>query len=227
MANKQPVSRILSIVLAFSCASLFGSGLFAQESDALQAYRNGQYQAAIDITQKEMVADPSNMDSYAVMCWSLNSLKRYSESITIAQKGRQISPTDHRLVEVLAEANYALRNDASSLTYYQQYIGLALAHEVDNRYIRDAYRQMAEIFIHFSEYHHADIAMVAAIQYDRGKTANDSARASRYWSRLGFIREKLGDAAGSVAAYDKALAMDGSNGDAISGKDRLKAASGT
>lgn len=227
MSSKRSYSRILIAACAVVCATVFPSGLFAQESDALQAYRKGQFQAAIDITQKEMAADPSNMDSYAVMCWSLNSLKRYTESITIAQKGRQISPTDHRLVEVLAEANFALRNDANSLSYYQQYIGLAVAHEVDNRYIRDAYRQMAEIFIHFSEYHHADIALVAAIQYDKGKTANDSVRASRFWSRLGFIREKLGDAAGSGAAYDRALSLDGSNGEAISGKDRLKAVSGT
>jgi tetratricopeptide (TPR) repeat protein len=182
---------------------------------------------AIEITQKEMAADPSNMDSYAVMCWSLNSLKRYSEAISIAQKGRQINSTDHRLVEVLAEASFALRNDASALSYYQQYIVLATAHEVDNRYIREAYRQMGEIFIHFTEYHHADIALVAAIQYDKGKTANDSIRASRLWSRLGYVREKLGDVAASMNAYEKALSLDAANTEAISGRDRLKALAAT
>jgi tetratricopeptide (TPR) repeat protein len=214
--------------VAVGLALFAGSaGLSAQSSDALQAYRNGQFLAAIEITQKEIVADGSNMDAYAVMCWSLNSLRRFNEAIAIAQKGRQISPSDHRLVEVLAEANYALRNDAASLNYYQQYIGLAIAHEVDNRYVRDAYKQMAEIFIRFSEYHHADIAMVAAIQYDRGKTANDPVRASRLWSRLGFIREKAGDVNGSLAAYEKAVSLDAGNEEAISGKGRLKTAAGT
>jgi tetratricopeptide (TPR) repeat protein len=222
-ARRAAMAAAAGLVLIAGAAA----GLSAQSSDALQAYRNGQFQAAIEITQKEIAADGANMDAYAVMCWSLNSLKRHNEAIATAQKGRQVSPSDHRLVEVLAEANYALRNDAAALNYYQQYIGLAVAHEVDNRYIRDAYKQMAEIFIRFTEYHHADISMVAAIQYDRGKTANDPVRASRLWSRLGYIREKAGDVNGSLVAYDKAVSLDAGNEDAISGKGRLKSGSGT
>ena len=158
-ASKMIIQLGCLMALGFSLALV---PLVGQSSDALAAYRNGQYQQAIDITQKELAADPNNLDSYAVQCWSLNSLKRFGDSIQIAQKGRQISATDHRLVEVLAEANFALRNDISALSYYQQYITLATAHEVESRYIRDAYRDLAEIFVRFTEYHHADIALVAA-----------------------------------------------------------------
>ena len=207
---------ILMLVAAFAVP------LAAQESDALQAYRNGQFQSAIDITLKEIQADPNNMDSYAVLCWSLNSLKRHAEAIQYAQKARQVNSSDHRLVEILAEANFALRNDISALSYYQQYVTLAVLHGVENRYIRDAYRDMAEIFIRFSEYHHADIALVAAIQYDRGKTANDPVRAARLWARLGFVREQVADVRNSLAAYEKALGLDSTNPDAISGRDRVR-----
>ena len=162
------------------------------------------------------------MQTYAVLCWSLNSLKRHAEAIQYAQKARQVNSSDHRLVEILAEANFALRNDISALSYYQQYVTLAGLHGVENRYIRDAYRDMAEIFIRFSEYHHADIALVAAIQYDRGKTANDPVRAARLWARLGFVREQVADVRNSLAAYEKALGLDSTNPDAISGRDRVR-----
>lgn len=222
LKNKQSFRFFAAPVLVVLFAML-AVPAFSQSSDALQAYRNSQFQLAIDITQKELLADPSNMDSYAVMCWSFNSLKRYGEAIQYAQKARQINASDHRLVEVLAEANFALRNDISALSYYQQYVTLAIAHEVENRYIRDAYRDMAEIFIRFTEYHHADIALVAAIQYDKGKSANDPTRSSRLWGRLGFAREQIGDFVAATAAYDKALALDPANADAAAGKDRIKA----
>ena len=212
----------------FACLAILGLFLVsvplcAQSSDALMAYRNGQFQQAIDITQKELAGDPNNLDSYAVQCWSLNSLKRFAEAVQIAQKGRQISATDHRLVEILAEANFSLHNDISALSYYQQYITLATAHEVESRYIRDAYRDMAEIFVHFTEYHHADIALVAAIQLDKGKSANDPTHAARLWGRLGFVREQAGDLVAASIAYDKALAIDPANPESMAGHERIKA----
>lgn len=195
----------------------------AQEvGDALQAYRNAQFQTAIEITLKELKADPSNMDSYAVLCWSLNSLKRYPEAIQHAQKGRQINPGDHRMVGILAEANFALRNDLAASTLYQQYISMALQLDVDNRYIRDAYRDLAEIFIRFAEFHHADIALFAATQYDRGKSAYEPVRAARLWARLGYAREQATDFRNAATAYDKAISLDESNPDAVSGRDRVR-----
>ncbi len=220
-ASKMIIQLGCLMAVGFSLALV---PLVGQSSDALAAYRNGQYQQAIDITQKELAADPNNLDSYAVQCWSLNSLKRFGDSIQIAQKGRQISATDHRLVEVLAEANFALRNDISALSYYQQYITLATAHEVESRYIRDAYRDLAEIFVRFTEYHHADIALVAAIQFDKGKSANDPVRAARLWGRLGFVREQTGNLVAASSAYDKALSIDPTNADGLSGRERIKAA---
>lgn len=194
--------------------------LSAQEGDALQAYRNNQYQAAIEITQREIKADPGNMDSYAVLGWSLNMLKRYPEAIQFATKGNQVNPGDHRMVGILAEANYALRNDLAALGFYQKYITMALQLDVDNRYIRDAYRDLAEIFIRFNEFHHADIALFSATQYDRGKSANEPARAARLWARLGYVREQEGDFRNALVAYDKALSLDESNADAVEGKAR-------
>ena len=99
---------------------------------------------------------------------------------------------------------------------------MALQLDVDNRYIRDAYRDLAEIFIHFGEFHHADIALFSATQYDRGKSAYEPARAARLWARLGYVREQATDFRNAATAYDKAISLDESNPDAVAGRDRVR-----
>lgn len=197
----------------------------ASPGDALQAYRQGNYQLAVDITFKEIAADPRNMDSYAVLGWSLNALKRYREAADYTQRGRQYNPADHRLVGILAEANYSQRNDLTAASFYQQYISMTSSIPgYDPRYTRDAYRDLAEIFIRFGEYHHADIALSSAVLYDTGRAPADLSRQARFLARQGFVREQLKDFANAKLSYDKSIERDPNNGDAIAGRARVNTA---
>ena len=202
-----------------------GSQTTSNPGDALQAYRVSNYSLAVDITLKELQVDPRNMDSYAVLGWSLNALKRYREAADYAQKGRSFNPSDHRLVGILAEANYYQKNDITAASFYQQYISMTSSIPgYDLRYVRDAYRDLAEIFIHFGEYHHADMALSSAILYDNGRTPTDLARIARFYARQGFVREQLKDFQNAKLSFDKAIERDPNNGDALAGRERVRAA---
>jgi len=229
------VKKIMVSLLLCSSVSV---ALFAQQAastpaptqqpaahvDALQLYRSGNYEAAIKQTLHEIQADRNNMDSYAVLCWSYNTLKRYNEAIQYATQAYQISKSDHRIVGILAEANFGLKHDQAALDYYQKFITLGQnMGGWDPRYLRDAYRDMGDIYTRIGEFHHADISFVAAIAYDRGPSAYEPQRAARLWVRLGFAREQLKDKAAAEAAYQTALAKDAQSDDAKAGLDRVKA----
>lgn len=195
------------------------SGLGAQETvppspaaeenrrDALQAYRNRQYQLAIDITLAEIKAQPDNMDSYAVLCWSMNALKRHADTIRFANEARRHNSSDHRIVGALAEAHFASGNNAQAIAFFQLYVSMtSRIPGYETRYIRDAYRDLAEAFRKVGELHHADVALSAAIQYDKGPAALEPARQAELWLRLGNIRVELKDLAGARLALNEALA---------------------
>ncbi|MBQ1983381.1 MAG: tetratricopeptide repeat protein, partial [Spirochaetaceae bacterium] len=91
--NKKQIIFI-STLLFFS---LFSFDIFSQtKKDALKLYRNGDYAEAIKVCQEEITEKPNNMDSYAVLCWSLVKNKQYSEAELWAIKGREISSYDQR-----------------------------------------------------------------------------------------------------------------------------------
>ena len=113
----------IRILAAFLLLLTLSALLPAQtKPDALKAYREGRYNDAVTICLDEIAADPSNVESYAVLSWALVEAKRYEEAENWAKKGHALSKYDPRLIEILAEAHYYLGNNQQSLRLFQEYI---------------------------------------------------------------------------------------------------------
>jgi tetratricopeptide (TPR) repeat protein len=189
--------------------------LAAQERpDALAMYRQGEYEKAISVCLNELEASPRNMNSFTVLGWSLIALKRYQDALDYGMQGLDISRYDHRVVEIVAEANFYLGNNLESLKYFEEYTVLA---PTGDR-IGIVYFFMGEIFIRIGEYSHADIAFSTAV-YHRPNIA-------RWWARLGYAREMAEDFIFAMEAYDQALKLNPSLSDALRGKERAAAKMG-
>lgn len=186
--------------------------LVAQDpDDALALYRSGQFEQAVEVTLEEIEQTPRNMDSYAVLCWSLLALRRYEDALSWGRRALEISRFDHRLVGVVAEANYALGNDLDALSFLEEYVAIAPTGTL----IPAIYYMMGEIFLRFGEYHHADIALTTAVFHSN---ANAS-----WWTRLGFAREQAGSYDSARDAYNRAIQLAPGSGsiDAQRGLERL------
>ena len=200
------VSLILSTIISASFAQ-------AGKPDALKLYREGNYKDAIKICEEEIANNPSNMDSHAVLCWSLVANKQYNEAEQRAIEARKINQYDIRLMEVLGEAKYYLGKNNEALAMFQRYI--ASSSESAAR-IGTAYYYMGEIYIRQAKYEHADISFTTAVRFEPAHSAH-------WWTRLGYSREMNGDWQNAIVAYDRALALNSSHYDAIRGKNNCKA----
>lgn len=197
-------------VLAFLSISALSS---AQKPDALVLYRAGRYAESISVCEQELAANPRNIDSYAVMCWSLVASKQYARAEAKAIEGRNISSTDTRLMEILAEAKYYQGKNSGALEFFQLYIANA---PQNSRDLGFAYFYMGEIYIRQARYQHADMAFSMAVHVEPVKYAN-------WWNRCGYAREMAGSYSTALAAYEKALSLDRSLADAARGKERVSA----
>ena len=188
--------------------------LFAQaKRDALVLYNNRKFKEAIEVCDEEIKADPSHVDSYVVMCWSLVGNREYARAEQIAYDGLKQSRYDMRLIEVLGEAKYFLGKNSEALKQFQEY--LSLAPDRTGSRVGTAYYYMGEIYIRQTKFQHADISLSAAV---RKNPLSDS-----WWTRLGYAREMAGNYYESMAAYEEALKLDPLKTDAINGKDRVAA----
>jgi len=196
---------------AVACLLLFVSVLaFAQTEDALQAYRDGDYADALRITADELEANPNNVESHVVRGWTLGALGRNQEALDIGLRGLQISQFDHRLIQIVAEANLNLGNTLVALEYLELYVRVApTASRIDW-----VYAAMGEILIGFGEYHRADIALTASVYH--------APRNAARWARLGYAREQVGDWEEALEAYDRALQLSPGLGDAVRGRSRVQ-----
>ncbi|MDR1863145.1 MAG: tetratricopeptide repeat protein [Treponema sp.] len=187
--------------------------LFAQtRPDALVEYRNGSYELAVSICLNEIAANPGNLESHVVICWSLIRLGRYQEAMIYAEAGRNISRYDTRIIEILGEINYYEGRNSEALRYFQEYINLAPeGHRIDM-----AYYFLGEIYIRLGRFRHADIALSTAVHWVPGNAA--------WWIRLAYARERAGDLAEAITAYEKALSLDSQLADARRGLDRVRQA---
>jgi len=200
----------LFIVFPFS---VHHSLLFAQtRPDALQEYRNGNYERSVEICKNEISANPSNIESHVVICWSLIRLGRYTEAMTYARAGRNISRFDVRIAESLGEISYYQGQNNEALQYFQEYINLA----PDGARIDSVYYYLGEIYIRLGRFRHADIALTTAIHWVPGNAA--------WWTRLAYARENAGDLQEAVNAYEQALVLNPQLGDARRGLDRVRQA---
>jgi len=187
---------------------------FAQNRvpDALQEYRDGNFERSVSICRDEIAVNPNNMESHVVICWSLIRLGRYAEALTYAQAGRRISRYDVRIIEVLGEIAYYQGQNREALQYFQEYINMA----PDGARIETVYYFLGEIYIRLGRFRHADIALTTAVH----RLPENAA----WWIRLAYARENAGDLGAAVTAYERALSLNPQLSDARRGLDRVRQA---
>ena len=196
--------KIFLFVLAF-----FTVSAFAQKRDALELYRTGNLREAIRVCEDELVANPNNMNSYCVLCWSLIENRQYAEAEKRASEARKKETADYRITQVLGEAKYNLNKYDEALSLFQRYISKAPdSHDRVGR----TYFYMGEIYIKQAKFQHADIALSTAVKKDGQKDL--------WWQQLGYCREQLGDWKNALLAYDQSLALNSSQRDSRAGRDR-------
>ncbi len=178
--------------------------------DALVLYRQGSYEQAVEVTLQELRDNPSNLDSYVVLGWSLLELRRFSQALEYAQQALRVSRFDHRVLHIISEAHYGLGNHLQALQFLQEYATIA----PQGRYIAQVYYLMGEVFLRFEEYNHADMALTKAVHH--------LATPANWWMRLGFAREMAGSIPLARAAYEQALQRNPNLLDARRALDRLQ-----
>jgi tetratricopeptide (TPR) repeat protein len=181
-----------------------------QRLDALQEYRNGRFDRAVEICKTEIAANPRNLESHVVICWSLLRLGRYEEGRTFALAGWNISRYDPRIVEILGEVYYFQGNNNEALRYFQEYINLA----PQGSRIDMVYYYVGEIFIRLGKFRHADIALSTAVYY--------MPRNADWWTRHAYARESAGENREALNAYEQALTLNSQLVDAHRGADRMR-----
>jgi tetratricopeptide (TPR) repeat protein len=181
-----------------------------ERPDALQKYRNGEYDESVKICLEEIKQTPYNMDSYTVLGWSLIKLKRYQEALDYSLAALKISRYDTRIIENCGEAYYYLGNAQESLRYFEEYVSLV---QTGGR-VDVVYYYMGEIFIQIGEFNHADIALTTALYH--------SPNIARWWTRLGYAREMAEYYTYAIEAYDKAIKINPAYTEAIRGKNRVQ-----
>jgi predicted Zn-dependent protease len=187
------------------------SGVFSQtRPDALLEYRNGNYERAVSICRSEITANPANLESHVVICWSLLRLNRYAEAMTYARAGRDLSRYDPRVIEILGEISYYEGQNAEALQYFQEYVNLA----PEGQRIETVYYLIGEIYIRLGRFRHADIALSTAVHWMPGNAA--------WWTRLAYARENAGDLTEAISAYERALSLNSQLADARRGLDRAR-----
>ena len=180
--------------------------------DALKLYREKKYPEAIAACEAELAINPNNMDSYAVLCWSLVKNKQYVEAEQRAIEANKKSPYDVRIMEILGEAKFYQGKNTGAMQYFQEYVSNASK----GGDLGTAYYFMGEIYIKQKKYQHADISLSMAV---RSEPLLDY-----WWMRLGYARENTGNYESALTAYNKALDLNPSQADATRGKARCTAA---
>ena len=199
--------RIVAVALFF-CLSL--PPISAQNRpDALQLYRQGQYDEAVRVTLQELEETPRNMNSYTVLGWSLLALGRYQDALDYGMDALEIARYDSRIVQIVSEAHFRMGNNLQALDYLEEYVAIAPTGDL----IDHVYFFMGEVFMRLGEYNNADVAFSTAVYH-----SDDNAR---WWSRLGYARELAGDFPYAREAYQAALALNSSLTEARRGLDRI------
>ena len=205
---KKSVLSVFVVLFLINVSSLFAQ---TQKQDALVLYHNGKYRESIQVCEEELKTDPTRIEAYVVMCWSLVKNKQYAEAEQRATEGLAISSYDLRLIEILGEARYYLGKNAGAMEQFQKYV--ASAQDNGSR-VGSAYYFMGEIFIRQGRYQHADISLSSAVKKEP--------LIDNWWIRLGYAREMAGNYLESLEAYDEALRLNPSSVDASRGRERVK-----
>ena len=207
--------RLFAFFLIFALGVTSAPVYSQSRPDALAEYRLGNYERAASICREEINNNSGNLDSYVVLCWSLLGMRRYDDTLRYARIARALSRYDPRVTEILGEVFYNQGNNDEALQYFQEYINLAPG----GQRIENVYYYIGEIYIRMGKFRHADIALSTAVHWAPTNAA--------WWTRLAFAREKAGDLTDSVAAYERAIALNPQFTDARRGLDRVRQALGS
>lgn len=200
------LKSLLALAIGLLSLPIYAQGAGGM-AEAQKRYAEGRYDEARRGCLEELRADPSNVEAYVYLTWSFIGLERYADAENYALKGYELR-RDPRLTESLGEAAYHLGRNEAALRNLQNYI---IAVPEGGR-VGIAYYYMGETYLRLSRFAHADISFTAALQYSPGN--------ARWWTRLGWAREKSGDARHAIEAYDQALTIDPRLEDALAGKAR-------
>jgi len=200
--------RCLAVVIIFVSAVF---AVFSQTApDALNEYRQNNFERSVQICRDEISANPNNLESHVVICWSLIKLGRYDEALPYARTARSLSRYDPRVAEILGEIYYFKGSNNEALAYFQEYVSLAPS----GSRIELGYYYIGEIFIRMGKFRHADIALSTAVHWMSSNAA--------WWTRLGYARENAGDYIQAVEAYEKAITLNSQLADARRGLERVR-----
>jgi len=198
-------------LLIITLGLILPATLFSQEKpDALELYNSGQFEEAAEVCLLELELMPRNMDSYAVLCWSLVRMGQYDEALKYARQGMEISRYDPRMVEIVGEVHFYQGRNLDALRWLEEYTVLSPT----GPRIDTAYYLMGEVYIRLGEYHHADIAITTAVYH--------TPTIAQWWARLGYAREQAKDYTYALEAYDEALRLKPGFNEAERGVERVK-----
>jgi tetratricopeptide (TPR) repeat protein len=169
-------------------------------------YYNEAVQRCVDDISRNI----ATQDTYAVLTWTLQRQKKYSDVVAWGERALQLSPQDYRILETMGEAYFYLARHDRSLALMQRYVN-ALP-QGDRTAV--AYFFIGEIFRLQGKFLHADIAYTTAVRLEPGLAL--------WWYRLGTVRESIGDFAPAIEAYERALRLSPDYSEARAGLTRSR-----
>lgn len=147
-----------------------------------------QYNRAIEVCITELetaVNVERKLDAYSVYLWCLINLGQYEDALKVAKEALKIR-RDHRVVEVMGEAYFYLKNYRLSLKFFQEY-----AANMPNVYRPDvAYFFIGEIYQQQKKHAKAELAYSIAINYTDYR---NNPQIALWWYKLATEREMIMD----------------------------------
>jgi tetratricopeptide (TPR) repeat protein len=168
------------------------------------------YNEAVRICNDEISRNIATRDSYAVLVWTLQRQRKYTDVIIWGERGLRLYADEYRIIETMGESYFYLDDYESSLRLMQRYVNSIPQGERTSV----AYFFIGEIYRLQGKYRHADIAITTAVRLEPG--------VALWWYRLGTVRESAGDSAPAIAAYEQALKLDPNYRQAQDGLNRLR-----
>jgi len=186
--------------------------LFAESSldQAQKLLSQGRFEESRLMALDLLSRDASDLESLVVLCRDLLGLGRWSDAENYGLKAWDLR-RDPRVSEILGEASFSLGKNDAALRHFRNYVSAV----PEGSGVGSAYYFMGEIYLRLARYAHADIAISTALQFTPGN--------ARWWSRLGWAREKANDRSGALEAYAQALKIEPHLEDALLGRDRVRA----